>query len=258
MNIKLNTILAFFILMNSALLGGAAEDVFIDIIEPCDCNISIYERPYSMFENCPQKGLLRNTGIFVGGAVGVMGLLYLLPEDVTSWDKKNFTFKNIFGKWWDNVTAGPVWDNDKWYWNYLAHPYWGGMYYMSARSLGYNAVYSFLYTAAMSTFLWEYGIEALAEIPSKQDLIITPVAGAVVGELFYLAKREIIKNDYRVLNSKILGHTTAFLIDPVNELASILFKEKVDSKSLSVNHYLQPNIANTGKLGYNISLVYRF
>ena len=221
-------------------------------------NISVYHKSYSLLDNQPQKGLLRNTGIFVGGAVVVMVGLYLLPEDVTSWDKKNFTFNSIFTKWKNNVTSGPVLDDDHWYWNYLAHPYWGGVYYMSARSLGYNAIYSFLYSTVMSAIVWEYGFEALAEVPSTQDLIITPTIGSVMGELFYLAKREIVANNYRILTSKILGHCVAFLMDPANELASILFKEKVENNNLTLNHFIQPNIAGTNKIGFNISLIYNF
>ena len=210
-------------------------------------NISIYQRPYSILENCPQKGLLKNTGIFVGGAIGMVGVLYLLPESVTSWDKKNFTFENVFGKWWNNVKTGPVMDNDTWFMNYVAHPYWGGVFYMSARSLGYNAIYSFLYTAAMSTFLWEYGFEAFAEIPSTQDLIITPIAGSIVGELFYLAKRDIVNNDYRLLGSKFLGHCAAFLIDPTNELVNLICNKK-DNKNFTIS------FINYGSLGYNFSV----
>ena len=205
-----------------------------------------------------KKGLLKNTGLFVGGAVGIMGFLYLLPEDVTSWNKKNFTFKSIFDKWKYNITKGPKFDNDVKFWNYVAHPYWGRVYYMSTRSLGYNPVYSFLYATTMSTFLWEYGFEALAEVPSIQDLILTPVMGSILGELFYLAKREIVKNDYHLLNSRFLGHLVNFLVDPSNELSNLLFNEKVENNDFIVNFTFQPNFIYSGKSGYNILLVFRF
>ncbi|MCL2039319.1 MAG: DUF3943 domain-containing protein [Bacteroidetes bacterium] len=216
----------------------------------CDCEQDIYKRDYKLFDTCSaEKGLLLNTGIFVGGAVSVMGLLYLLPENVTSWDKKNLNTKNVFDKWLNNVKIGPKKDNDLLFWNYLAHPYWGGVFYMSARSLDYHPGYCFLYSAAMSTFLWEYGFEALAEVPSTQDLIITPVLGSVMGEAFYLAKRGIVKNNYRVLNSKFLGHFAAFLIDPANELVAI-FTNKKDS-SFTMNYYINP-------IGYTFSINYNF
>jgi hypothetical protein len=234
----------------------------IQNINLLDCSKNVYERPYSfsfaLANECPpEKGLLRNTGIKVGGALAVMGVLYLLPESATKWDKKSFTFENVFGKWVDNVKAGPVIDDDTWFMNYVAHPYWGGVFYMSARSLGYSPMYCFLYTAALSTFLWEYGLEAFAEIPSIQDLIVTPVAGAVVGELFYLAKRGIVRNDYRLLNSKILGHTATFIMDPMNEFANLVFKKRVDdNNNNTVSFNFQPNIYS-GKLGYGFQLQIR-
>ena len=234
-------------------------------IEFCDCeNSNIYEKPYSFFENCPdRKGIKTNTGIFVGGAVGVMGLLYLAPESVTRWDKSSFNPSSVFGKWQDNVAAGPVIDEDNGFMNYIAHPYWGAVYYMGARSLGYNAINSMLYSAMMSTFVWEYGFEAFAEIPSTQDLIITPVAGAIVGELFYLAKRKIIQNDYRIFNSKVLGHFTTFLIDPINEFANLFARDKIENNNLENNNLtltfnLLPSSTKNDRLGYYFSLFYRF
>ena len=201
-----------------------------------NCNQNVYERPYSFSfalanEYPPEKGLLRNTGIKVGGALAVMGLLYFLPESTTKWDKESMNWKSVTSKWVDNVKAGPVIDDDTWFMNYVAHPYWGGVFYMSARSLGYSPMYCFIYSAALSTFLWEYGLEAFAEIPSIQDLIVTPIAGVIVGELFYLAKRGIVRNDYRLLNSKILGHTATFIMDPINEFANLVFKKKTNNNN---------------------------
>ena len=52
----------------------------------------------------------------------------------------------IFKKWKDNVSEGPVKDEDDFFLNYITHPYWGAVYYMSARSAGANIFYSFLYS----------------------------------------------------------------------------------------------------------------
>ena len=231
------------------------KNTFVDFTNK---NISIYDRAYSLWYNEPQKGLLKNTGFFVGGSVGIMCLLYLLPESATKWDKKSFTFENVFGKWLDNVRAGPVMDDDTWFMNYVAHPYWGGVFYMSARSLGYNALYSFLYNAAMSTFLWEYGIEAFAEIPSIQDLIVTPVIGTIMGELFYLAKREIVRNNYRVLNSKFLGHCITFVFDPANEFFNLISKDKSKNDVLTLSFSPISNTTKFSKTGYYINFSYSF
>jgi hypothetical protein len=83
----------------------------------------------------------------------------------------------------------------------------------------------------MSTFFWEYGIEAFAEIPSKQDLIVTPVLGSVVGEAFFYAKKSIVKHDKKVLKSRALGVVTLFFIDPFNSiLDGFGYKEKVKAQ----------------------------
>lgn len=94
---------------------------------------------------------------------------------------------------------------------------------MGARSQGLNVLGSLVYVTFISTCFWEYGIECINEVPSIQDLIITPLAGAVVGEAFYRAKRHIVANDYRLLGSPVLGNIVAVLIDPVNEVLGFIF-----------------------------------
>jgi hypothetical protein len=102
---------------------------------------------------------------------------------------------------------------------------------MTARSSGFNIFESFLYSAFMSTCFWEYGIEAFAEVPSKQDLIVTPVLGSVVGEGFFYAKKSIFRHDRKVLNSRILGYTCLTLIDPFNTLLDGLgYKERTKTQ----------------------------
>jgi len=152
-----------------------------------------------------------DTAMYVGATVIAFGVLYAMPESVTNWNKEEMKEKGIAYKWKENVKAGPVWDEDDWVLNWITHPYSGGVYYMTARSSGFNMFESFLYSAFMSTFFWEYGIEAFAEIPSKQDLIITPVLGSVVGEGFFYAKKSILRHDKKLLNSKTLTYHTHFL-----------------------------------------------
>ena len=172
-----------------------------------------------------------DTAMYVGATVIAFGVLYAMPESVTNWDKEAMKENGIAYKWKENVKAGPVWDEDDWVLNWITHPYSGGVYYMTARSSGFNIFESFLYSTLMSTFFWEYGIEAFAEIPSKQDLIITPVLGSVVGEGFFYAKKSILRHDRKVLNSKFLGYTSLFLMDPFNTLLdSFGYKEKTKTQ----------------------------
>ncbi|WP_281322229.1 DUF3943 domain-containing protein [Flavobacterium aestivum] len=168
-----------------------------------------------------------DTAMYLGAAVVAFGILYAMPESATNWDKEAMKENGITYKWKQNVKAGPVWDEDDWVLNYITHPYSGAVYYMTSRSSGFTIFESFLYSAFMSTCFWEYGIEAFAEIPSKQDLIVTPVIGSALGEGFFYAKKSIIKNDRRVLRSKFLGYTSLLLMDPFNTiLDSFGYKER--------------------------------
>lgn len=180
------------------------------------------------------KRLLYNTGLYAGAALASFGLLWIAPESISKWDKEEIKEDGLISKWKKNVKAGPVWDEDDFVMNYVIHPWAGAVYYMTARGSGYKpwecATYSFL----MSTFFWEYGIEAFAEIPSTQDLIVTPIFGSMLGEGFFIAKKQIIKKDRRILKSKVLGNTALFIMDPFNELLDIIgckTKNKIDTYS---------------------------
>ncbi len=162
------------------------------------------------------KRLVYNTGIYLGSSLIAFGVLWILPESVTGWDKEDIKNGGLFRRWKENVKAGPVWDKDKFFLNWIMHPYIGGIYYMTARGSGFKPWESFTYSFMMSTFFWEYGVEAFAEIPSWQDIIITPTLGSVIGEGFFILKGKVIRNDKKILNSKVLGGVVLFLIDPFN------------------------------------------
>lgn len=183
----------------------------------------IYDMPYSITANYPHyKELWVNTGVLFGAGFVTLGVLELLPENATAWNKAEIHKRPVFDRWWHNVKSGPVWDKDNLIFNYVLHPYGGAAYYMSARSQGFNMFYSFLYGLGVSTFFWEYGIEAFMEIPSIQDLFITPIGGVLIGETFYRVKRYIVEHDYHLLGSRFLGTFVAFLVDPVNEVVNLV------------------------------------
>lgn len=172
-----------------------------------------------------------NSALYGGTAVVTFGAIWAMPESFTNWNKKEMKENGFFYKWKKNVKAGPVWDDDDFAINYLAHPYCGGVYYITARSSGFTIFESFSYSVIMSTFFWEYGIESFAEIPSVQDLIFTPVLGSLVGEIFFITKKRIVRHDKKVLNSRFLGITSLFIIDPFNTvLDGFGYKEKVKTQ----------------------------
>jgi hypothetical protein len=185
------------------------------------CPMSIYSQPYSVTSHeCENwHRLWINTAVLSGAFIGTLFVLECLPEDATSWNRDEIRSVPLFTRWFRNIfKRGPEWDHDKFYFNYLLHPYAGSVYFMTARSNGFNMWQSLLYCSCISTIGWEFGVEAFMERPSYQDLFITPLVGSAIGEGFYRIKRHIAANDYRLLGSKVLGNVVAFLIDPVNEM----------------------------------------
>lgn len=158
-------------------------------------------------------GLARDTGYFLGYQFVAIGILYVAPETVSGWsaeDKANYSFD----KWKENV-RDPVWDQDVWWINYVLHPYWGAAYYVRGRERGLERVSAFWYSALLST-LFEYGAEALFEKPSYQDLLVTPVAGSLIGEYWFAPLRDRIKAKPGRLTAA--DKTLLFLTDPLGVL----------------------------------------
>ena len=162
-----------------------------------------------------RDGLAADTKLFLLYQLGVVGVLYLMPESVSKWDGEDKT-GNMFSKWDDNVNNLRK-DKDDWGINYIGHPYFGATYYVRARHRGYSRENSFWYAAIMST-IYEYGIEALFEPASIQDLIFTPVGGAIIGEYFMVGrekmKRNIAAKGYSDTSDKVL----LFLTDPLGSI----------------------------------------
>lgn len=166
--------------------------------------------------------LWTNTAVLSGAFVGTLFVLELLPENATSWNRAEIRQTPLFQRWWRNIfVRNPEWDHDNPIFNYVLHPYAGSAYFMAARSCGFSFWGSMLYSAAISTIGWEFGIEAFMERPSYQDLFITPVVGSILGELCYKGKRSIVENGYELFGSSVLGHIAAFVLDPVNEFVDI-------------------------------------
>ncbi|RDU60780.1 DUF3943 domain-containing protein [Helicobacter marmotae] len=157
--------------------------------------------------------LALSSGVILGGTLVGAGVLYLMPESVTNWNKDEIV--NLGANWKRKISQSPVVDADDWFLNWVTHPYWGAVYYMQPRVAGFSWSESALYSILASAFFWEYGVEAFAEIPSWQDLIITPAIGSLIGELFYRATLSIHAKQDTLLGSRILGKSALLLMDPV-------------------------------------------
>jgi hypothetical protein len=135
-------------------------------------------------------GLGRDTGYFMGYQFVAVGVLYVAPESFSRWSEEDK--RNLGIKQWKANVRDPGWDDDSWTTNYLLHPYWGAAYYIRGRERGLKPTPAFWYSTLLSA-LFEYGGEALLEKPSYQDLIVTPVAGALIGEYLFSPLRDRIR-----------------------------------------------------------------
>ena len=131
--------------------------------------------------------------LFIGGAE-LLGatVLIVTPKKVTKWSH-NWELDA-----WRHIKRSlklPVWDDDNWKINFIGHPIAGSFYYNSLRSQNAGIFHSFLFATAQSC-IWEYFIEATAEKPSTQDLIVTPIVGAILGESTHRLTMNMRRNGF--------------------------------------------------------------
>jgi hypothetical protein len=158
-------------------------------------------------------GLASDSKYFIGYQVMFLGVLYVMPQSISGWSKEQKDQDRVKA-YKENVTD-PVWDKDRGEVNYIGHPYFGATYYMRARQRGFDEDMSFWYSALMST-AYEFGVEALFEEPSIQDLIVTPVGGALLGKFWFegVHGRLLDKVQSGQPLTKI-DRTKLFFIDPI-------------------------------------------
>ncbi len=120
------------------------------------------------------------------------GLLLCFNRFVTPW--KNYGHVG----WSDiehNLTSRWVWDQDEYNINQICHPYQGASYFTTARSAGLNFWESAAYTTVFGNIPWELFCEC--ETPAINDLIITSVGGASLGEMFHRFFADSWHTDFR-------------------------------------------------------------
>ncbi len=148
-----------------------------------------------------------------------IGVIAALPQSVSNWDLEQLQEKPLDERWKEHVAAGPIWDQDDFVINYIGHPVSGAVYYVMARNDGMDIFESALFSTVMSSLFWEYGYEAFAEIPSIQDLIVTPLIGSFMGEGMHILEGKLDANNGVIWGSKGLGSFSYFLLDPMGNIA---------------------------------------
>jgi len=148
-----------------------------------------------------------------------IGVLSAMPESITNWNAEKLQEQSLYERWDEHISTTPVWDNDDWIINYIGHPVSGAFYYTMARNDGMSMGESAAFSALMSTFFWEYGYEAFAEVPSIQDLIVTPLFGSIFGEGMFILEKKLDQRGGVVFGSTTLGNISYFLLDPLGRIA---------------------------------------
>ena len=157
--------------------------------------------------------------------IGITGLIIGYNNSVlsmTEWSKVSFESikRNATEfKWW--------WDEDYFYTNTLEHPLHGYLYYASARENGLGIGTSAVYSAAGS-LLWE--IVGESELPSYNDMIITPIGGVTIGESLHRIS-DLILDDGTQGTERLGREVLAAIVNPVRGLNRLLYGDAWRVKS---------------------------
>ena len=118
----------------------------------------------------------------------------------------------------ENFKHGFIWDNDMLGTNTFLHPYNGSLYFNAGRANGFNFWQSELFAIGGSA-MWELFMEC--EYPSTNDIIATPIGGAVLGETLFRASDAVL--DDRSGGWERFGReAAAFVLSPIRGLNRII------------------------------------
>lgn len=147
----------------------------------------------------------------------------------------------------ENFRHGFIWDNDKLGTNTFLHPYNGNLYYTAGRANGFNFWQSELFAIAGSG-MWEMFMEN--EYPSTNDIIATPIGGAVLGETLYRASDAIL--DDRTSGSERFGReAAAFILSPMRGINRLITGKAWRKSATPGRTFGTPQIALQASLGVN-------
>jgi hypothetical protein len=155
---------------------------------------TISKRIFLRNEQAPfGRKVLLGSGEVLGYNVLITSLLFVLPRQISNW--RNITAADVRQQYRRSFTRPPVVDGDVWYINYIGHPYQGACYYNALRSQGGKFWQAGLFSLGHS-LIWEYAAEGGLEQPSIQDLIVTPIAGSLLGELIHFGTIRMSRNGF--------------------------------------------------------------
>lgn len=148
----------------------------------------------------------------------------------------------------ENFKHGFKWDNDQLGTNTFLHPYNGSLYYTAARSNGYNYWQSELFAIAGSG-MWEMFMEN--EYPSTNDIIATPIGGAVIGETLFRVSDAIV-DDSATGMDRLQREVGIFLLTPMRGINRLVTGQAWKHRATSGKMFGIPNIAMQTSMGFEV------
>ncbi len=145
----------------------------------------------------------------------------------------------------ENFKHGFIWDNDQLGTNTFLHPYNGSLYYAAGRSNGFNYWQSELFAIAGSA-LWELFMEC--EYPSTNDVIATPIGGAVLGETLFRASDAVLDDRSGGLE-RFEREFAAFILSPMRGINRLVTGQAWRRRATPGRMFGTPNIAMQMSLG---------
>jgi len=191
------------LILNPVSLGDGPTWIMLDTARPR------YEKPIEKIEQQRnfKRQAWRAARVIFGGEVATMAFLAAMPASFSNWNKHFYDHAPT--NWKRAFTMPPKFDDDPFLVNYIQHPLAGAIYYNGVRSQGASQLQSFFFAVGESTF-FEFFIESVAERPSIQDLIVTPVAGFFIGELEHQTTMLLKRNGFNFAEKVFV-----FLINPM-------------------------------------------
>ena len=161
--------------------------------------------------------------------------LWAFDRFVQHGDWSYISFKTIK----ENFKHGFIWDNDQLGTNTFLHPYNGSLYYTAGRANGFNYWQSELFAISGSA-LWELFMEC--EYPSTNDVIATPIGGAVIGETLFRASDALI-DDRTHGADRFERELAVFILSPMRGINRLITGQTWKHRPTSGRMFGTPNIA---------------
>ena len=161
--------------------------------------------------------------------------LWAFDRFVQHGDWSYISFKTIK----ENFKHGFIWDNDQLGTNTFLHPYNGSLYYTAGRANGFNYWQSELFAISGSA-LWELFMEC--EYPSTNDVIATPIGGAVIGETLFRASDALI-DDRTHGADRFERELAVFILSPMRGINRLITGQAWKHRPTSGRMFGTPNIA---------------